>query len=212
MLCLDDVVLVINIHIFALRCTSWLACLVHSKALAIIQQGGLNDVALTLEPIARMIPFIVASSSSSSSPLLSPATYSNHLHHLSDDEKLLISESHSPIMIIFHSLASPPPPPPQPLHPSNHSHTSHLPTSPLPAFSDNSHLISLMLSCCRCCCSIISTALESAISSDAAVMTWHHEAAARLCVRLVAHTGVEPDVTSACVAVIGKRFRMQLCD
>jgi hypothetical protein len=169
----------------AFRCTAWLGRLVNSKALAIIQHGGLEDVARTLQPIAHFIPYLIASSASLSSAAATSEMQSstNALQSLSDDAKLQIFRTKARFMIMFHSSASPP---------------------PESSYADDASIISLIKSCCLSCCRVTSRALEIAIASKVAVRTWNHASAVQLCIALLSTSNTDADVTSACAAVIGE--------
>ncbi len=172
--------------------------MVKSKALAIIQHGGLHDVAIILQPIVCFIPLLfsrTASASASTSASTVPVLYSNSLQSLSDDEKIRLAETSSPLMIMFHSSAS------SPLIRAPESATPSSRTN----FLDDSRLISLIESCCRRCCSIVSNALEQAISSNVAVRTWNHAAAVHSCITLTRYNGLDVHIISDCASVIGEQ-------
>jgi hypothetical protein len=166
---------------------------VNSKALAIIQHGGLDDVARTLQPIVRIIPYLIASSSSSSSAAATAVQSSPGivaLQSLSDSTKLHIFQTNARLMIMFHSSASPP-------------STS--------SFADDATIISLIKSCCLCCCCVVSRALEAAIAAGVAVRTWNHASAAQLCIELLGRNDIDVDVASACAAVVGELLLRSSC-
>ena len=162
--------------------------MVNSKALAIIQRGGLEDVARTLQPLVHFIPYLIASSASLSSAAATEATSgmqssANALQSLSDDTKLQIFQTKARFMIMFHSSASPP---------------------SASSYADDASIISLIKSCCLSCCRVTSRTLEIAIASKVAVRTWNHASAVQLCIALLSNSDMDADVTSACAAVIGE--------
>ena len=188
-----DVVRLLMFVVVICRCTEWLNRMVKSKALAIIQHGGLHDVAIILQPIVCFIPLLFSTTASASASTV-PVLYSNSLQSLSDDEKIRLAETSSPLMIMFHSSAS------SPIIRAPESATLSSRTN----FLDDSRLISLIESCCRCCCSIVSNALEQAISSNVAVRTWNHAAAVHSCITLTRYNGLDVHIISDCASVIGE--------
>jgi hypothetical protein len=170
--------------------------MVKSKALAIIQNGGLQDVASILQSIVCITPLLFGTSASASASARTvPVSHSlgKSLQSLSDDEKIRLAESSSPLMIMFHSAAS--------------YLLISAPASTTPSscthFLDDALLISLMQSCCRCCCSVVSSALEQAIISNVAVRTWNHSAAVHSCITLTLYNDLDARIISDCASVIG---------
>ena len=170
------------------RCTLWLAQIVNSKALSVIQHGGLDDVARTLQTVVPVVTRIPAASQSPSASSFQVCG----LYHLSDDEKMQIAESQAPVCVLFHSAASPP-------------RVTHLElSSPPTPRDDNSVFLDLLQSCCRSCCRMLSSALDQAIAAATVQSTWNHSAAARLCLNMACCTSIDHNVLSSSVAVIGE--------
>jgi hypothetical protein len=169
------------------RCTLWLGQIVNSKALSVIQHGGLDDVARTLQTVVFIVTRFPAASQSPSASSLQACG----LYHLSDDEKMQIAESQAPVCVLFHSAASPP-------------LVTHLELSSPPTRDDNSVFLDLLQSCCRSCCRMLSSALDQAIAAAAVPSTWNHSAAARLCLNIACSTRIDNNVLSSSVAVIGE--------
>jgi hypothetical protein len=179
----------------------WLEHIVDSQPVPVIQHAALHDLALSLEPFIRFLPYTYTaqSSSASLSSLGALPAHGISVHSLSDTSKIRLAESVACIMAIFHSTASPP------------SRTAPSRPQCQVRWSDDEDIVQLIRSWFCCCSRILAAALEHAIRSEIPVRTWNHSAAARLCAVLVFQDDVDISFKSACFAVVGAAPELRIC-